>query len=1506
MKHLWILLSLLILPLLLFSSSSLSLFNNNSSFICDEDAGVISTQSDTQFFIDDQQADIILLDVDGAVGDQFFCVLTDENGIIEYIYSDYQVTIESTEIGKSYLYHLALAYETQIPSIGDHYLDINGCHDYSKPIEITKESLFNANQQICASPDRVVHFDLEDCRSYIGSSDMDYSEFVATYPDQSSCADYKILGDFLYRENPQDNKHSCTPGIEGGVAMCVMSMESCEFIPDHEQAIRFEVEVIPEEGEEVYFSGFQFYEQSPETFIWIFGDVGPNNYPLYYGLRILKNGEEVFLEENIKTEAEWNLEFFDLTKNDAFLVQDSCVFSFELLPYCWVGNGSPMAVWDIDEISLLSCCELCDIEAANIFSENGAILCDNSGQSQDIEIDVQGGTGDNSMVVIVDEFSNIMAFQEDLILDPQMIDSDAIIVQHISYTGELQGLEIGANLSDLVGCYALSNALVFIKLIPEGGDLSSTEETNICSGDGFTDVINFQVSGEMGDNSFFLITNELGFVTDISLDSQYDFEGTEAGVCYVYHVSAFGDLAGLGIGVSIDELVGCFELSNALQINKEYVQGGTISTTDNTDICSGDGELDIVSFELTGAVGNYGLWIITDPSGGIVRSSTQADINFEGVPTGNCMTRYVSFIEEPEIPNFGDDIFSLEGCYALSNPIEVVKTEVNGGVLLTDDDLYQCTNPIDGLSFTVSLSNVFGLDSMFILTDTLGEIVDIFDSSIKDFLLIQEGVFNLWHIGTDGNVSVEIGDNINDLKGCFDLSESLFIENYHVAGGSISTDDSTIICDSPGAINEFNFELHGNIGNFSQWLVTTVTGEILSISDTSAIEIINSDLDVCIVVHLSAYEEDLSLAIGMNINNIISCHDISNPIIISKNQVVPAIISTQDSTTYCLAEGEIIEFQVDIMAFDLGSGLLLVTDTSGMILDTFESNTVLIEEGFDQCQIWHLTFDDLIIGAEPGFNLNQIAGCFGLSNSIIITKDTGGAASISTSNITTICAGDGIIEPIVIDVQNASGPSEIFFVTDTDQNVLYTQESNTFDFESAEAGSCLIWHFSYDSGVDIDLITNLNSLNECSALSNAVEIIKESSIAGAISVIGSKTVCLTDDNSNIVQFDLVGGQSENELWILTDTSGLILDLASSAMFDFSNRSRGQYLVWHIGFFSGVSGAVVGSNINDLAGCFDLSNSVNIEVVDPVGGFAFPTSPTEYCVIDSIPDTLTLSVIDIVANSSLWILTDTTGIVIDVSEQSEFVLDMNSPQSCLAWHVASSDPSISIDIGTSIEDLVFCFDLSNSVSLTKYINDGGQLTTINGSETIDICVSDSEADTIFLLVNNDMGNNYSYIITDENNDIMFTSEEPEIIIPADEEMGVFKVWGLSYEGIDTPFPGANLFDINLATLCFDISDNAVIINKLIEGPECSSPEPSNLLYEIMPNPAVNYINLRIDKSPDAEVRAEIIDAFGKTISKASNESNALIEFDLKDFTDGLYFVKITSGPYKSIEKVIISK
>ena len=75
---------------------------------------------------------------------------------------------------------------------------------------------------------------------------------------------------------------------------------------------------------------------------------------------------------------------------------------------------------------------------------------------------------------------------------------------------------------------------------------------------------------------------------------------------------------------------------------------------------------------------------------------------------------------------------------------------------------------------------------------------------------------------------------------------------------------------------------------------------------------------------------------------------------------------------------------------------------------------------------------------------------------------------------------------------------------------------------------------------------------------------------------------------------------------------------------------------------------------------------------------------------------------------------------------------------------------------------------------------------------------------------------------------------------------------------------------------------------------------------MPNPAVNYINLRIDKSPDAEVRAEIIDAFGKTISKASNESNALIEFDLKDFTDGLYFVKITSGPYKSIEKVIISK
>jgi len=234
-------------------------------------------------------------------------------------------------------------------------------------------------------------------------------------------------------------------------------------------------------------------------------------------------------------------------------------------------------VWDIDEISILSCCELCDVVGGDISSDSESLLCDNSDQSQELSIELTEGTGDSNLLFILDDQGRILSYQDSLIIHPDSIILDSFIVQSISYSGMVTGLEVGAFVSDLNGCFNLSNQLEFVKVIPMGGELSSNNSLLVCLGDGLPDIINFTVDNDQGDNSFFIITDNSGAISDVITDSSYDFGGTPPGICFVFHVSYYGNLEGLEIGSDINEIDGCFHLSNSLQITKDCDLLGAIS-----------------------------------------------------------------------------------------------------------------------------------------------------------------------------------------------------------------------------------------------------------------------------------------------------------------------------------------------------------------------------------------------------------------------------------------------------------------------------------------------------------------------------------------------------------------------------------------------------------------------------------------------------------------------------------------------------------------------------------------------------------------------------------------------------------------------------------------------------------------------------------------------------------------------------------------------------------------
>lgn len=211
----------------------------------------------------------------------------------------------------------------------------------------------------------LVHYDLEACRSYMSDGSlMDYTEFIPSYPHLSSCAD--VSAQHVYRSPSQMNKHSCTPGVNESVGMCITTAASCTYNAGDQASLVVETTIIPHPDSALVISGFKFFEKSPLNYSWIDGGTGPNNYPTKYGIRILKSDIEIYRESDISTSPDWTLQQYSFIDHPAFRIEDTAHLRIELIPYCPIGNGAAVSVWDIDEITILGGCSSAESDSASI------------------------------------------------------------------------------------------------------------------------------------------------------------------------------------------------------------------------------------------------------------------------------------------------------------------------------------------------------------------------------------------------------------------------------------------------------------------------------------------------------------------------------------------------------------------------------------------------------------------------------------------------------------------------------------------------------------------------------------------------------------------------------------------------------------------------------------------------------------------------------------------------------------------------------------------------------------------------------------------------------------------------------------------------------------------------------------------------------------------------------------------------------------------------------------
>src|SRR5690606_25103109 len=103
-------------------------------------------------------------------------------------------------------------------------------------------------------------------------------------------------------------------------------------------------------------SQLSFFEQAPINYDWINGASGGNNYPTLFGLRVTRDGVEIFQDPAIPTENVWHKLTYDFAGVEGFVTDTAATYRFEFLPYCLIGNDSTESAWDIDHVEIFANC----------------------------------------------------------------------------------------------------------------------------------------------------------------------------------------------------------------------------------------------------------------------------------------------------------------------------------------------------------------------------------------------------------------------------------------------------------------------------------------------------------------------------------------------------------------------------------------------------------------------------------------------------------------------------------------------------------------------------------------------------------------------------------------------------------------------------------------------------------------------------------------------------------------------------------------------------------------------------------------------------------------------------------------------------------------------------------------------------------------------------------------------------------------------------------------------
>ncbi|WP_422862097.1 hypothetical protein [Flagellimonas sp. W118] len=730
---------------------------------------------------------------------------------------------------------------------------------------------------------------------------------------------------------------------------------------------------------------------------------------------------------------------------------------------------------------------------------------------------------------------------------------------------------------------------------------------------------------------------------------------------------------------------------------------------------------------------------------------------------------------------------------------------------------------------TLDESDVVGLNRGYIITDDSDNILGLPPTldAVEgvDFDGAGAGICFIWHIVYEAGLSgLEAGNNVADLSGEYELSNSIMVTRNGLNAGTLSGGPFTFTVDgTPDMVSGIELDATDLNGTNQTYVITDDQNNILGLPPTlEAVEGVDFDgagAGVCLIWHLT-YEDGLTgLEAGNNVSDFTGNYALSNSITVTRNGLNAGTISGGPFTFTVDGTPDMVSgIELDDTNLNGSKQRWVITDDKNNILGL--PPTLEAVEGVDfdgagvgVCLIWHLTYEEGLTGLEAGNNVSDLKGDYALSNSITVTRNDVTAGEISGGPFTfTVDGTPDMVSGITLDDTNVTGPNQGWVITDDKNNILGLPPTldavEGVDFDGAGAGVCLIWHITYGEGLTgLTAGNNVSDLEGPYALSNSITVTRNALDAGYIS--GGPFTFTVDGTSDMVSginLDATNLNGSKQGWVITDDKNNILGLPPTLDavegVDFDGAGAGVCLIWHITYEEGLTGLEAGNNVSGLNGYYALSNSLTVTRNALNAGYL--SGGPYYFVVDGTPDMVSAVALDdteLNGSNQTWVITDDKNNILGLPPTLDAVkgvdFDAAGPGTCFIWHLTYEDGLTGLSGGNNVSDLSGYYALSNSVKVVRsplnagYISGGPFTFKVDGTPDMvyGITLDDSELN----------GSKQGWVITDEYNNILGLPPTLEAVEGVDFDaagVGICFIWHITYEeGLNGLAAGNNVSDLD---------------------------------------------------------------------------------------------------------------